>query len=65
MLKNVAGGRIDPWSAPGMKSAGASATTMSSAANEVDVAQTLIERTSPVIKPSEPGFRNSQRGVIE
>jgi len=65
ILKKVAGGRVDPRSAPGMKSAEASATTISSAANEVDVAQTLIERTSPVRKPSEPGFRDSQRGVIE
>src|SRR3981081_1715875 len=65
MLKKVAGGRIDPRSEPGMKSAEASATTISSAANEVEVAKKRIETTRPVRKPSEPGFRDSQRGVIE
>jgi hypothetical protein len=64
MLKNVAGGRVDPWSEPGMKSEEASATIASSAANAPDVAQRLIERTSPVTSANEPGFRNFKRGVI-
>jgi hypothetical protein len=64
MLKNVAGGRIDPRSEPGAKSAEASATTVSSAANEVDIAKTLVERTSPAIDANEPSFRNFKRSVM-
>jgi hypothetical protein len=60
MLKNVAGGR----SAPGMKSPEASAT-VSSAANEPDVAQTLVERISPATNANEPSFRNCKRGVMD
>jgi hypothetical protein len=47
-----------------MKSAEASATIASSAANEPDAAKTLIERIRPVINANEPGFRNFKRGVI-
>jgi hypothetical protein len=64
MLKNLAGGRIDARSDPGIKSPEASATAASSAANAPDVAQRLIERTSPVTSANEPGFRNFKRGVI-
>src|SRR5258707_4556330 len=64
MLKNVAGGRFDVRSEPGMKSAGASATTVSSAANEGDVAQILVQRISPAIDANERSCRSFRRGLM-
>src|SRR5258706_12969285 len=64
MLKNVAGGLFDARSEPGVKSARASATTVSSAANEGDGAQILVERTSPAIDANERSCRNFRRGLM-
>src|SRR6266404_6115612 len=64
MLKNVAGGRFDARSEPGMKSAEASATAESSAANEADVAQILVERISPAIDANERSCRSFRRGIM-
>src|SRR5712691_2488065 len=64
MLKNVAGGRFDARSEPGMKSAEASATAISSAANEGDVAQILVQRISPAIDANERSCRNFRRGIM-
>src|SRR5881392_2989362 len=64
MLKNVAGGRFEARSEPGMKSAEASATAVSSAANEGEVAQTLVDRISPAIDANEPSCRSFRRGIM-
>ena len=64
MLKNVAGGRFDALSEPGVKSAEASAMAVSSAANEADVAQILVQRISPAKEANEPSCRNFRRGII-
>src|SRR5258705_12955302 len=64
MLKNGAGGLFDARSEPGGKSARASATTVSSAANEGDGAQILVERTSPAIDANERSCRNFRRGLM-
>src|SRR6266436_5908173 len=64
MLKNVAGGRFDARSAPGMKSAEPSATAVSSAANESDVAQILVQRISPAKDANEQSCRNFRRGIM-
>src|SRR5258706_3128989 len=64
MLKNVAGGRFDARSEPGMKSAEASATAVSSAANEADVTQILVQRISPAKDANERSCRNVRRGIM-
>src|SRR5258707_10340079 len=64
MLKNVAGGRFDVRSEPGMKSAESPATTVSSAANEADVAQILVQRISPAKDANERSRRNFRRGIM-
>src|SRR5947199_9574317 len=64
MLKNVAGGRSEARSEPGMKTAEASATTVSSAANEADVAQILVQRISPAKDANEPSCRSFRRGIM-
>src|SRR4051812_37612109 len=64
MVKNVAGGRFDSRSEPGVKSAEASATAVSSAANEADVVQILVQRISPAKEANEPSCRNFRRGII-
>src|SRR5258707_13414469 len=64
MLKNVAGGRFDVRSEPGMKSAESPATAVSSAANEADVAQIPVQRISPAKDANEPSCRNFRRGIM-
>src|SRR5258706_14365118 len=64
MLKNVADGRFDARSEPGVRSAEASATAVSSTANEADVAQILVQRISPAIDANEPSCRNFRRGLM-
>jgi hypothetical protein len=65
ILKNVAGGRIDPRSEPGTKSVATSLAACSSAANELDDAQMLIKKMSAVMSAGEARSRNFRRGVIE
>ena len=64
MLKNVAGGRFNARSEPRMKSAEASATAVSSVANVGDVAQTLVQTTSPAKDANERSGRNLRRGIM-
>jgi hypothetical protein len=65
MVKNVAGGRTEPRSVPGMKSAEVPAAVSSAASAAHEPAQTLIERASAARSPDEPGFRDFRRGFIE
>jgi len=64
MLKNVAGGRIDPRSEPGEKSLEASAMSAKSPANDGEVMQAPPERIMPEISASQASLRTFKRGVI-